>query len=1226
MGESVPLKSHSAGSGTAEPGPSLTPARWQRIKELFGLALERESDQRAAFLQQACGDDSELRAEVESLLESAESYGAATSEVFKSVTLPGECQPSEVEDALIGRRIGDYRIDQRIGIGGMAAVYLASRADEQFHMQAAIKLLRPDMNHADLLRRFLKERQTLAALDHPNIVKLLDGGSTETGLPYLVMDYVEGKPIDEYCDDHNLQIQKRLQLFCTVCESVEFAHQHRVIHRDLKPNNILVTADGVPKLLDFGIAKVLGSQDQTELTITRTAIRHLTPAYASPEQVRGERITAATDVYSLGVVLYELLTGHRPYRLKQRTPAAMERAICEQEPESPSTAVDRVETESRPDGTVISLTVETVSRARETQPEKLRHSLKGDLDNILFKALQKDPQRRYQTIAQFEHDIRRHLDHRPVLARPNTLRYRASKFIRRHTTELLALLAVVMILAAAVAFLIWQEHSAIDRARTQLGDLPSRGRRSVAVLGFTNLSAKPDTAWISTALAEMLTTDLAAGGTLRILDGEQVARAKLELSLPESDSLSKPVLAAVYKDLGSDYVIVGSYVDTDGGVRLNLRLQDEVSGQTIASLSEAGRETALVDLASRVGAELRTSLGVVPISPADLANARASMPSNLVASRYFSEGLSKLRVYDALGARDSLQKAAAADPNFALVHSALSEDWVALGYDEKAKEESKRALNLSSNLSRENRLLIEARYREANGEWSRAAQIYSALFEFFPDNVDYGIKLAVSQKASGVPKEEALPTIDSLKSLPSPLGDDPRIDLLEHDFYGLDSVRAQAALARALQRAASSGALAVMAQGRLQEGDWYKASGNLTVALSSTEAARDLFEKMGNQNGVALAMNEIGNIYLYQGDRNNARTMFENALTINRAIGNEKGIADSLSNLGYVVGFQGDQTAAENMFREALNVTRGIQSKWGMADTLNYYATTREGFGDLLRARSMFEDSKGLFREIRREGGVSVVTARIGQLLLVQGDLARAERACIEVLTPLRTGTDMVFLGRALSTLGNVLMAKDRLPEARKDHEEAEGIRRRIGVSEDDAQSQLFLARLAIIEGRFKDAAMLANQAKATFHKYNASLLESYTRAVLAESLIGQAEFEKAHGMIREALPWTSKPAYLEIRLPFAIAVARVLAASSHYTDAQEIAESRRILDLALRDAKSHGYLGYEFEARLALGELETKVDAGSKGREQLAVLEREARGKGFLLIARQAAESRNRS
>ena len=288
---------------------------------------------------------------------------------------------------MAGRRFGAYQLVRRVGEGGMAVVFLAVRADGEFRQQVTIKLVRPGLDSGEVLARFRNERQTLAGLDHPNIVKLLDGGSTQEGLPYLVMDYVEGSPIDEYCDSHRLSVEERLHLFATLCEAVHYAHQKRVIHRDLKPSNILVTVEGVPKLLDFGIAKVLEPTAEGP-PVTQTGTRCMTPAYASPEQVRSKSVTCASDIYSLGVVLYELLSGHRPYRLTQHTPAEMERAICEQEPETPSTAVSRVESDTSPDGRPVIKTPESVSQTREGQPDKLRRRLRGDLDNIVLKALQ----------------------------------------------------------------------------------------------------------------------------------------------------------------------------------------------------------------------------------------------------------------------------------------------------------------------------------------------------------------------------------------------------------------------------------------------------------------------------------------------------------------------------------------------------------------------------------------------------------------------------------------------------------------------------------------------------------------------------------------------------------------------------------------------------------------------------------------------------------------------
>jgi serine/threonine protein kinase len=455
----------------------MNPDNWERAKELFEAALELDSSKRASFLAENCREEN-LRQQVEKLLINYQEAGSFLDDPVLNPGIlapnnPGEIQTEEAsrlhpqsgellaattsaeeEDPMVGRQLGAYKLVRRVGQGGMAAVFLASRADDEYRKQVAVKLVQPGLDSRDLLNRFRNERQTLAGLDHPNIVKLLDGGSTPEGLPFLVMDYVEGSPIDEYCDRHKLSVDERLHLFGKVCEAVQYAHQKLVVHRDLKPSNILVVADGTPKLLDFGIAKVLNPEPSQNLVVTQTGTRCMTPAYASPEQMRGKSVTPATDIYSLGVVLYELLTGHRPYRLTQHTPAEIERAICDQEPETPSTVISRVETDTSSDGSTITRTPESVSQTREGQPDKLRRRLRGDLDNIVLKALQKEPRRRYDSVTEFSQDVERHLQHLPVKARPSTLAYSASKFVQRHQIEVSAAVIVLLVLvgAALLAF------------------------------------------------------------------------------------------------------------------------------------------------------------------------------------------------------------------------------------------------------------------------------------------------------------------------------------------------------------------------------------------------------------------------------------------------------------------------------------------------------------------------------------------------------------------------------------------------------------------------------------------------------------------------------------------------------------------------------------------------------------------------------------------------------
>ncbi len=422
----------------------MNPDHWQRAKELFGQACERAPEQRASFLAEACLGDEDLRREVSSLLESHQETGSVFDKPVASAF-------AARVDSLAGRSIGSYRIIRQIGRGGMGSVYLAERADDQFRRRVAVKAVSAEFVDKETLRRFHNERQTLAALDHPNIIKLLDGGTTEDGAPYLVMDYVEGQAIDEYCNTHKLSTTERLQLFRIVCSAVTYAHQNLVVHRDLKPSNILITPEGVPKLLDFGIAKLLKPEYSTSMALTRTELRPMTPEYASPEQIMGGPITTASDIYSLGVLLYRLLTGFHPYRLKTHTALEMERAICRTEPEKPSTSVMH----GGKDGPA----------AFEGRRENLARQLKGDLDMIVLMAMRKEPQRRYPSAEHLSEDIRRHLEGLPVIACKDSWQYRCRKFTARNKAPVAASVAIAVALFSST--FIAQRQAAIAEKRFQ---------------------------------------------------------------------------------------------------------------------------------------------------------------------------------------------------------------------------------------------------------------------------------------------------------------------------------------------------------------------------------------------------------------------------------------------------------------------------------------------------------------------------------------------------------------------------------------------------------------------------------------------------------------------------------------------------------------------------------------------------------------------------------------
>ncbi len=452
----------------------MTSADWDRLKDVFDAALKRDATSRTQFLREACADDASLLHELQSLIADYEAAGDTFLQT-PPVSSFVHAGPATRPDAGGHRTVGPYRLLEQIGRGGMADVDLAERTDGLYRKSVAVKLVRVGILNEEVLSRFRHERQALAVLDHPNIVKLLDGGTTDEGLPYLVMDYVEGAPIDEYCDSRDYSITQRLQLFRAVCDAVHYAHQNLIVHRDIKPSNILVTQEGVPKLLDFGIAKLLRPELLSETAgFTRSDLRLMTPAYASPEQFRGAPITTASDVYSLGVLLYKLLTGHLPHGLSQKTPSEYERAICEAQPEKPSTAISRIEQRELANGESVTISPQSVSASREGSPDKLRKRLKGELDTMVLMAIRKEPQRRYASVEQLSEDVRRHLAGLPVTACRDTLRYRSAKFIRRHTVALAVSAAVMLMLIATTLVAIsqsWVAKTQRERAERRFNDV-----------------------------------------------------------------------------------------------------------------------------------------------------------------------------------------------------------------------------------------------------------------------------------------------------------------------------------------------------------------------------------------------------------------------------------------------------------------------------------------------------------------------------------------------------------------------------------------------------------------------------------------------------------------------------------------------------------------------------------------------------------------------------------
>ncbi|NBB84992.1 MAG: tetratricopeptide repeat protein [Bacteroidetes bacterium] len=625
------------------------PDRWAQVEIIFLEALALPVDDRAAFLDAACAGDDEaaVRKAVDALLAAHEEAG---DDYLDALDPDGAAALLQETDAAVSGPIGPYRIVHEVGRGGMGTVYLAERGDGQFEQQVALKLIKRGMDSEAVLRRFRTERQILARLHHPGIARLYDGGVSDDGRPYFAMEYVEGQPITRYCDDHRLSIERRLRLFEGVCEAVHYAHRNLVVHRDLKPSNILVaepvfasqdrrtpkTEDGQVKLLDFGIGKVLSdASEQQAQTVTEAGLRVMTPEYAAPEQVRGEPVTTATDVYALGVVLYELLTGRRPYDVDGRTPEAVARVVCDTEPDRPSTVVSRIqegETE------MTTTTSEIVEQRRATSPAALRRRLAGDLDTVVLKALRKEPERRYASAEAFVEDIKRHLAGLPVAARSATVGYRIRKFIGRHKAGVTGVLLVLFALIVGMGLAVWQAQVAADQR-----DLARReAQKAEQVAGFMIEVFKAADPY-STPSDTITARELLRQGVDRIeerLAGQPAMQAQLmdvlgEVhqhlgSYDEAEALYQRALAlrrSVHDNLHPDVATSLSHLATIIGAKGNVAAADSMH-QVALAMRRSLYDEVHPDIASSL-----TSLGILSIQQLDYRRADSLLREALTIRR-----------------------------------------------------------------------------------------------------------------------------------------------------------------------------------------------------------------------------------------------------------------------------------------------------------------------------------------------------------------------------------------------------------------------------------------------------------------------------------------------------------------------------------------------------------------------------------------------------------------
>jgi eukaryotic-like serine/threonine-protein kinase len=1113
-----------------------------------------------------------------------------------------------------------FRVTRFIARGGMGELYEAE--DRALGERVALKTIRPEIAVDERAhQRFRREVQLARKVTHPNICRIFDlfrhepieGGHYDPPpATFVTMELLEGETLkDRLRRQGKMDVDEARPLLTQMADALAAAHAAGIVHRDFKSSNVMLLPSQSGQyaravVTDFGLAYRLDEPTVAGASITVSGDLVGTPEYMAPEQIEGNPVTPATDVYALGLVAYEMLTGVRPFT--GNTPMAVAITRLSQPPKPPRTLV---------------------------------RSIPVEWDRVIMRCLSRNPADRFPTAQAVIEALQ------PNASPPAVAwgRY--------------AIVAVVTAAIVAVGVLGWRAvatRSAAPVASTSTSPraVIDRTRPAIAVLGFRNLAGRRDSEWLSTALAEMLTTELAAGERLRTIPGETVTRMKTELSLADADTYAPETLTRIRQNLGADLIVSGSFVAVgegkDSTLRVDIRLQDSRADPPSQAwlVSEVGRSADLLDVVARAGNRLRERLSVNAM-PDALASAKASQPHSPEAVRLYAEGLQRLRRFDALGARALLERAVQTDPAFPLAHAALASAWSTLGYDERARSAAKDAFDRSNNLARADRLQVEGTYREMSNNSKEAITIWQTLATFFPDDIEHALRLANAQITAGAGKD-SLATIEDFKKR-FPQLHDPRLDLAEAAAADTlsDFKREQAAAARAAASGAAQGARLLVASARLREGAALLNFGQTDQAARVFEEARSIFADAGDRAGVARTLNNIASAISEGPERKRAIALYEEGLEIARTIGAQDLVARFLNNLAIQQRRAGDLRASLKMNQESLAIRREIGDRIDMAISLNNIGNVLLDMGDLQGASDHYQQAADMSREMGDRRSMARALYNAAESLRLQGALTRARAASEESLTirrgindPAGISTSLYGLGVIAAAQGDFSAAKESLNDAlgrdrkldrrrpiaytlfelaeiahlegdlasaRRLHQEALAARTEMGEKFTIAESQTAIAALAIEEGRGADAEKLAREAVAMFASQSAPDSEAMARATLALALSTQGRRGAAEAEAQRAVALIRNPQHLLARLPVTIAAARVQSATNPKAALAD-------LDTARMDAVVHGIPRYEFEARRAAAEIEGRRSL-SAGAALSAALRKDAQARGFGLYAR---------
>lgn len=1095
------------------------------------------------------------------------------------------------------RRWSHLRLLERLGEGSFGEVFRAH--DPVLDRFVALKLSKAPVG-GGAERRYLEEARRLARVRHPNVV-VVHGVEVHEGRVGIWTDLVEGETLEELLARSGpLAAREAAAIGADVCRALAAVHAQALVHGDVKASNVMRDRDGRVVLMDFGTVKEAAPGSGNAI-VTRG-----TPLVLAPELLRGEPPTPAADLYSAGVLLYQLLTGRYPV-----------------------------------EGATVGEVVRRHAAGAVTPLRERRAEVPAELARVVEQALDGDPRRRPAHAG----EMRQRLE---AIAAAGAGR-RSPR-----TAVAAALLGIALAVSGALA-------------AARHGGAAPPPRTSVAVLGFKDLSRRAETAWLSAALSEMLATELGAGQALRVVPAEQVERAKVEMGLAPGEAGGE-ALRRLRRSVGAEFVAVGSYLALGGPadpIRLDVRLHDTAAGETVATVTEAGTERELFDLVARTGSRLRARLGAAA-GPATT-HARAALPRGRDAAKLYMEGLARMRVFDTAGARDLLERAVAADPEFAPAHSALASAFAALGHDLRARQAAGRAFQLASGLDAAERMAVEARFREATREWPRAIEIYRTLRALHPDDLEAGLRQASAQTASGQARD-ARATVAELRRLPAPASQDARIDLEEAAAaYALsDYRRAQAAAARAAEKGTALGARLLVARARLQEGASWSSLGENQPALAAAEEARRLFGEtrdalgsartlylmsavlwnegdlaraqqaaeealaifrgLGAGSGTALALDRLGELLRDRGQFDAAEARFEEALPLERELGNPRGEASVLHGLGVVRYARGELRRARAAFEEALAINRRIGHKAAEAYQLNSIANILLETGQAAAALETYGQAVALAREVGLRTGVALYLNNIGEARLLLGEPALAGAAHEEALAVSRAIGSPSRIARSLRGLGNALAEQADLTGSRVLLEEAVALLEPTGEGTGLASSRQALAEVAIEQGRPAEAIGLLRAADEEWRRQKRPSGEAGTQALLAQAAWAAGDGGTAKAALARALALlpTIDSRDTRARLTASLQPLRVeMAPRPAPCTAEPARGALRALESAARDSRAMGYAQLDLQARLGLAAVEIGCGRAASGRDRAAAVEKDARSRGLGLLAAKAARLR---